>query len=853
MRLRPLRLFSLVVLAASLPLLTGLDACLGLCDYETDPSCEDPLRAQVSGTITVPEAGGEAAGFAHIPARFGPALADALKSAMVAEIEKRRGLEGKPTKVRRPRASDRNRVPPAKTRTERFRAGEVIVKAREPVRERKAELARLLAHELGERFGRELDVEVRLCGTEHRCLAEVTEQGGKPLELHETAEAVTVLSRLPFLEYVEKNLILQMAAQPNDELFTLQWHYAAIDLPAAWDITIGDPSLVAAIIDTGIILDHPDLAGRIIGPGADLIDDPDVANDGDGRDDDGDDPGDQSCGGDCHSFHGSHVAGTIGAETDDGDMIAGTTWDGALLPVRVLGAGGGSLSDIADGIEWAVGHDVDGVSRNPTPADVINMSLGGFGESEAMNDAVASAVAEGAIVIVAAGNDDTDASELTPANTPDAITVASHGNTGARRETPKKASYSNFGPRVDVAAPGGEQADDEDEDGQPDGVLSTVDDFVTFYQGTSMAAPHVAGIAMLLKSVDPALTQEDVRQLLVASANPALECPEGCGAGRVSAAAALFALEGSLDGPRVIASPSFLRVGRGQRATPVVWKNIGSAGTDVTISVGGPDRDRCSVSVSGGAISARGQLAATVDLTRDEAAEDRGECTVTATSPEGSAEARVVWTPDEIAALQSVDVGAVQVLDDGGLKVARIVTTSEIAGYQYKLFNLDPGTYLIVGLVDMNTDGDYDDAEDAVGIYVPPRRDDGTACTDGSCGRVTLAEADRVEGADFIVAPGFGGGDDGTGGTGDGVLGDGCASSDECGGGLYCEPTLSAGYCTTDCAQDNDCPSGGICVSLVAVSGEEYQVCLKSCASDADCREQDGYFCDPSDNTCFPQ
>lgn len=849
MRVRSLRFLPLVVLTASVPFLTGLDACLGLCDYETDPFCEDPLRAQVTGTITVPEAGGAMAGFVRVHGE----LADAVKDAMAAELARPRQVDGVPSKIRAPHASDRNRVARAKTRTERFRAGEIIVKAREPVRERKAELARLLEDELRDRFLRGVTVDVRLCGTERRCLAHVRNAEGKPLELHETVEAVAVLARLDFLEYAEKNLILQIAAQPNDELFTLQWHYAAIDLPAAWDITIGDPNLVAAIIDTGVILDHPDLANRIIGPGADLIDDPAVANDGDGRDDDGDDPGDQSCGSNCHSFHGSHVAGTIGAETDDGDMVAGITWDGGLLPVRVLGAGGGSLSDIADGIEWAVGHDVDGVSANPTPADVINMSLGGFGESEVMNDAVASAVAEGAIVVVAAGNDDVDATEFTPANTPDAITVASHGNTGPQRPTPRKASYSNFGARIDVAAPGGEQADDEDNDGQPDGVLSTVDDFVTFYQGTSMAAPHVAGIAMLLKSVDPALTQEDARQLLVDSANPDLDCPQGCGAGRVSAAAALFALQGALDGPRVIASPSFLRVGRGQRETPAAWKNIGTAGTDVTLTVGGPDRTLCAVSTAGGPIDAKGQLAAVVTLSRNEAADDRGECTITATSAEGSAETRVVWTPDVIEALQTVDVGAVQIQDDGGLRVARLVTTSEIADYQYKLFNLDPGTYLIVGLVDTNTDGDYDDAEDAVGIYVPPPTDDGTACTHASCGRVTLGEGEHVEGADFVVAAGFGGGDDGTGGTGDGALGDGCATSDECGGGLYCEATLTLGYCTTDCTSDTDCPANGICVSLIDVSGEEYQVCLKSCAADAECREADGYFCDPTDNTCYPR
>jgi serine protease len=829
-----------------MPFLTGIDACLGLCDYDTDPNCEDPLRAQIEGTVTVPEAGGEMVGFTRID---GP-MADAVRSAFQAQ---RDVVTGVPAKKRTPHNSDHNRVPKAKTYTERFRAGEVIVRAKEPVRERKAELASALRAALHEHFDPRVDVDVTLCGTETRCLAVLT-VAGKPLDLEDTAEAALFLNRLPFLVYAEKNLILQMAAQPNDEFFTLQWHYAAIDLPTAWDITIGDPDRVAAIIDTGIILDHPDLQDRIISDGADLISDESVANDGDGRDNDGNDVGDNACGADCHSFHGSHVAGTIGASTDNGEMVAGITWEGGLLPVRVLGAGGGSLSDIADGIEWAVGNSVDGVSDNPFPADVINMSLGGQGSSNAMNDAISDAVATGCIVLVAAGNDDLDASEFTPANAPDAITVAAHGNTGPGRSTPRRASYSNFGDKVDIAAPGGEQAEDVDNDGQGDGVLSTVGDFVTFYQGTSMATPHVAGVAMLLKSVNPELQQEDVRQILTASANPDLDCPEGCGAGRMSAAAALFEAQGGLDGPHIIASPSFLRVGLGQVESPLVFKNIGTDATDVEVTIGGQDRDACSVSQDAGSVPSNGFLSITVSIARNAEANDRGECTITAAWPEGSSEARVVWTPDKIEGLQTVDVGAVLIGDDGTLTVPRIVSASELTGFAYKLFNLDPGTYLVVGLVDSDNSGTYDDNE-PVGIFVPSGSSEGTACTESSCGRVTVGEGDRLTGADFIVAPGFGGGDDGTGGTGNGGLGDACASSDECGGGLYCEDTMPGGYCTTDCTNDTDC-DGGICASLVAATGEEYQVCLKSCDqanNSADCRQDDGYFCDPTDDTCFPQ
>ena len=842
--MNPLRLLPLALLATTAPFLTGLDACTGLCDFETDATCEDPARAQVLGTIAVPEAGGAAFGLERIDGPLAKQLKDAVTAARASEKAKQSPL----AKARVPRNSKNNLVAQSKTTEERFRPGEIIVKAKEPMRERKAEIGRAIEGHLGDKIAGGVSVEIRNCGTAWRCLAVVRNLDGKLLDLADTADAVAVLSSAPFLAYAERNLILQMLAQPNDEFFTLQWHYAAIDLPTAWDVTLGDGDIIAAVIDTGVLVNHPDLAGRVTSHSADLIDDETTANDGDGRDDDGDDAGDNCCGDGVHSHHGSHVAGTMGADTDNGTMVSGITWEGQILPVRVLGAGGGSLADIADGIEWAVGNPVEGVTNNPTPADVINMSLGGSGESEVMNEAIADAVATGCIVIVAAGNDDIDATAFTPANAPDSITVAAHGNTGPSRSTPLKASYSNFGDRVDVAAPGGEQAEDVDGDGQGDGVLSTVDDFVTFYQGTSMAAPHVAGIAMLMKSLDPSLTQEEVRAILTSTANPDLDCPQGCGAGRVSAAAALFGIEGDLDGPRVIASPAFVRVGRGQTNTTVVFKNIGGADSNVTIGVGGPERDNCDAGVAQGSVASNGSLLLSVNITRNAQADDRGECTITATFNEGASEARVVWTPDTIETPNTVDVGAV-LIDGDAFRVARIVQTSPVQQYQYKLFNLDPGTYLIVGLIDQNNDGDYDDEVDGVGIYTPPS---GTsdACTQAECGRIGIGAGETFADADFVVAPGFGGDDGEQGGTGDGGLGDACAASSECGGGLYCEGSLPGGYCSTDCSSDSDCPAGGLCFSLEDGGGALYQVCLKPCSVSGDCGRSD-YVCD-ADGTCFP-
>jgi serine protease len=362
----------------------------------------------------------------------------------------------------------------------------------------------------------------------------------------------------PNVRAVEPDIRLQRAFVPNDPGYAQQWHYkngpGGVNLEPAWDINKGD-GIVVAVVDTGIT-PHSDLDDNIVA-GYDFIADLDTAVDGDGRDADPDDPGDWHDG-ECNifgipedsSWHGTHVAGTVAAVTNNGIGVAGVAPEAKVQPLRGLGKCGGFLSDIADAVTWGSGGTVTGVPANATPAEVINMSLGGGGTcAVALQDAINGAVSRGSTVVVAAGNSGGDAASFQPANCENVVAVSAVGPTGTL------AGYSNFGTLVDVAAPGGSGAAPAE-----DNVLSTLNlglqgqaaEGYAWYAGTSMASPHVAGIVALMQSVAATpKTPEEIEKILenTAYANGGfpLGCnfDEPCGTGIVDARAAVAVASGA--------------------------------------------------------------------------------------------------------------------------------------------------------------------------------------------------------------------------------------------------------------------------------------------------------------------
>ncbi len=364
------------------------------------------------------------------------------------------------------------------------------------------------------------------------------------------------LRRDPTVEYAHVDSREHLMAVPNDPSFAQQSHLQApgapplvpaVDAPAAWDVTRGTATAVIAIVDGGVRFDHPDLSSRLL-PGYDFVSVDDcggqtgcttatgftTANDGDAREADASDPGDwvtsteaatnpvlRGCTAQSSSWHGTHIAGIIGAAGDNGIGVAGLDWNATLLPVRVSGKCGGYRSDVVDGMRWAVGLAVPNVPANPRPAKIVNVSLGSAGTcaSTIYGQAVIDILATGAIIVAAAGNG--DAGLILPANCPGVISV------GAVRGDGTRAIYSNSGPGLTVMAPGGDFRSATN-----DRLLSTDNAGTTVPQpyssagyyasaaGTSFSTPVVTGIVSLMLSINPALTSAQVADVLRTTARP---------------------------------------------------------------------------------------------------------------------------------------------------------------------------------------------------------------------------------------------------------------------------------------------------------------------------------------------
>ncbi len=392
---------------------------------------------------------------------------------------------------------------------------------------------------------------------------------------------------------------------PNDPEFASAQPYmmgtgtaiGGANLPRAWDRSRGSTNMVVAVLDTGT-LPHPDLAAKLLA-GYDFISNSTISNDGDGRDSDATDAGDNVpagflCPGSStptqqatpNSWHGTRVASVLGALTNNGQGIAGVDWNTRILPVRVSGRCGALLSDTVDGLRWAAGISVPNVPDNPTPARVVNISLGGGTCTSIEQQAINDVVGRGVSVVVAAGN--SRGALEAPADCSGVIAVTAHVNDG------ENASYANVGPQVTISAPGGGCGNSKVVNGVCTTAVSNIRTLwnegttslgaysVRDSQGTSFAAPMVSGVVSLMLAVNPSLTPAQVTAALKSSSRPhpsGTYCttnPGVCGAGLLDADGALSAAANTTAPPPAAAQSG--GGGGGGATTPWLAAALGVAG-----------------------------------------------------------------------------------------------------------------------------------------------------------------------------------------------------------------------------------------------------------------------------------
>jgi serine protease len=721
-------------------------------------------------------------------------------------------------------------------------AGEVIVRLEEKLTARSAlELLRVPG----------FNVSHGGFGSEYLHLLKIANRDGTPLSIGTTKELAAQLKSVHGVRFTEVNQWQHMFAVPNDKLYSAQWHYAAMNLPAAWDITQGSASVIVADIDTGIV-PHPDLDARVI-PGIDMISDSTNAGDGDGRDDNPlDQGGDLPNGG--SSWHGTHTAGTIGAASNNMIGVAGVDWNAKLLPVRVLGTKGGSLLDIAAGMTWATGGTVPGSRANPTPAKVVNMSLGGTsdGASQTYQDVINTANNGNAIFVIAAGNSNEDASKTIPCIQTNVICV------GATRFSGKRASYSNFGAAVTVMAPGGETAEDANGDGYPDGVLSTFRDKMNqpeleFSQGTSMATPHVAGLVALMKAVNPGMSFATAKMHLTTTASTAQRCTEGCGAGMVNAQAAVLAAKGQPpSGPAklsVNANELFFTQGAG--TVTLGLSNLGATALNAMATVSGTAAANVSFP-KGATVSVAGGQTGNIEVTASFTGLADGVHTASVVINSNGGQATVnVKIRVGGGSGRDAEVALAYQDTDGTWKTAATAKATAASGYAYTL-DAPVGDYYVVGVLDENGNTMFD-ATDPVGLY--PTLD--------SPEQLSITATSSFNNIDFPLVPDKPVKED----QGSGIGG---ACTTTCPNGGTCFTGYPGGYCTQEC-NTTSCPLGSTCIggtnkaclsqctgpgagqstcrSLYVCydDGTGYGVCLPKCNTDADCSPD---FCNMGTGYC---
>jgi serine protease len=575
-----------------------------------------------------------------------------------------------------------------------------------------------------------------------------------------TLREIEWLNTLPHVEYAQPNYIyrpLALAKQPNDYYYYLQWHYPLIKWDHVWDedLVTDLSGVTVAVIDTGIVredwtntgLNHEDFRDNGSTPFVDeydFISNAAFSFDGDGYDDDATDMGDNP-NRDLASFHGTHVIGTIGAYTNNSSTgVAGIAGrDNVLdsvkiMPLRALGYGGGTTDDIVEAIKYAAQLPNATGEQPSTQADVINMSLGSTAQDQDLKNAIDAAYSKNIVIVAAAGNNGSPV-PFYPAAYENVISVSAV-DIGAN-----VTSYSNFGSTIDVAAPGGDLSYnlnfDIDALQYPDGVLSTFTKILkngaptadtqtyAFNQGTSMAAPHVAGLAALIKAKNPVLSASQIRARIE---NNAIDLGSAgrddyYGHGLINAYASVHDAAGTAlvdQDPVLFPYPKLFKLSGQNPSDTFTLENIGNTGSSISI---GPITKKnsaawLSVSPTTGTVDPELSINISIDSSSIDDGNDHIEMlTIEAGSGVADEFVYVMYNVNGFPLNGLFDIGLLYVVAidfEEDIIVGADVTTFSDDLYSYAIRDLPSGRYIVGASTDRNGDGYIFEPDDAYGFYI---------------------------------------------------------------------------------------------------------------------------------------
>jgi serine protease len=562
------------------------------------------------------------------------------------------------------------------------------------------------------------------------------EDGGATDRRQQTRKLNTLLA----LKRLRQQSEVEMAAlnyyvkpatvEPNDTFFDEQrWHYEMLNLPAAWDRDLIGDGVIVAVVDTGIRQNHPDMSGQLVA-GYDFISNKNTAADGNGIDPNPEDPGDSEDGSPS-SFHGTHVAGTIAAASDNVQGVAGVAWNARIMPMRALGRGGGTSVDVREAVRYAAGLSNASGLLPSQAADIINLSLSGGGFSSIDQDTYDEVTARGIIVVAAAGNE--SSSQFAYPASYDGVVSVSAVNINQER-----ARYSNFGSRIDIAAPGGDSStNDVNGDGVSDLVLSTgaddsgsnIRDTYTLLEGTSMASPHVAGVVALMKAIYPDLDADEFQDLLdkqlITDDLGSAGRDNTYGWGLINANKAVLVAESLASGsdvlnqPRISTSVSSLNFGNFADVLPL---NISNGGTGtLIIEPGDIVTDDPWLSVSPADVNANGVGSYNVLVDRNQLAIGSYVSAINVISTNGgNASVSVIVEKPDPDDVTEGDAGIHYILlIDADTGAVENQCTTDVTGgvYNFEFTNVPPGNYQIFGGSDADNDFLICDPGEACGAW----------------------------------------------------------------------------------------------------------------------------------------